>query len=194
MRNTLSSGGDNPSPISVQTANGRAEFERVDPKSAKLVLDYEVDALEVQVPDASDEALRRAIEETCQQEIERMRASLHGLGDALAEQLSDEGRDPAIDHTTNYKESRTWTDGRTQFLVDPSAYHSETQLDGYEDASDARLVRQTVAVTVQQRELHIRELYRNMLADVSAARAARRQAAPAETAPSSFHSPPMSPA
>lgn len=91
--------------------------------------------------------------------------------------------DPQIEHTTNYNESRTWTAGQGDFVVDPSAYHSETKLDGYKDASDAHLVRQTVAITVQHREQHIRELYRNMLADVSAARAARRQSTPAETPP-----------
>ena len=183
MRNAVSPGGDTPSPVTVQTAKGRAEFHRTDPASARLVLDYEADSVEAPISDASDEALQTAVKNACQQEIERMRVALHELGDAVADQLSDEGVDPRIEHTTNYDESRTWTARQTDFVVDPSAYHSDTKLDGYKGASDARLVRQTVAITVAHREQHIHKLYRDILADATAARANRRQSAPAETPP-----------
>lgn len=70
MRNAPNPGGEAPSPITVQTAHGLAEFERTDPTSAKLVLDYEVDILQAEIPNGSEEGPQQAIEEACRQEVD----------------------------------------------------------------------------------------------------------------------------
>ncbi len=175
MRKFVHIGSDVPSLISVQTANGRAEFSRTAPTTANLVLEYEVSGIEAGVENASDGALRQAVADACRQEIRQMRTALRALGDGLCEQLSEEGSDPDVDQTTNYEDSRMWTDRRTELAIDPSEYHSETRLDGYKGAADARLVRKTVEVTILDREQQIRELYDNILAGVASKRAARNR-------------------
>jgi hypothetical protein len=175
MRHAIGSTGQEGSPISVETANGRGEFSRTAPTAANLVLEYEVSGIEAGIENSSDEALRQAVADACRQEIRQMRTALRALGDGLCEQLSEEGSDPNVDQTTNYDDSRTWTDRRTELAIDASEYHSETQLDGYEGAADARLVRKTVEVTILDREQQIRELYDNILAGVASKRAARNQ-------------------
>ncbi|TVS19442.1 MAG: hypothetical protein EA424_08535 [Planctomycetaceae bacterium] len=104
-----------------------------------------------------------------------MRTALRALGDGLCEQLSEEGSDPDVDQSTIYEDRRMWTDRRTELAIDPSEYHSETRLDGYKGAADARLVRKTVEVTILDREQQIRQLYDNILAGVASKRAARNQ-------------------
>jgi len=179
MRNSIPIGSDAASPISVQTANGRAEFNRTAPTAAELVLEYKVSGIDADIENASDVALRQAVADACRQEIEQMRAALRALGDGLCEQLSEEGSDPDIDQTTNYDDSRMWTDRRTELAIDPSEYHSKTRLDGYEGAADARLVRKTVEITILDREQQIRQLYDNILAGVASKRAvANQQRAP----------------
>jgi hypothetical protein len=128
--------------------------------------------IEAGIENVSDAVLRQAVADACRQEIQQMRTALRGLGDGLCEQLSEEGTDPNVDQTTPYDDSRTWTDRRTELAIDPSEYHSETQLDGYQGAADARLVRKTVEVTILDREQQIRQLYENILAGVASKRAA----------------------
>lgn len=175
MRHKIDSTGQDGSPVSVQTANGRAEFRRTDPTAADLVLEYEVSGIQAGIENASDAALREAVADACRQEINQMRAALRALGDGLCEQLSEEGSDPNIDQRTNYDDSRMWTDRRTELAIDPSEYHSETQLDGYKGAADARLVRKTVEITIWDREQQIRQLYDNILVDVASKRAVANQ-------------------
>ena len=183
MRNVIAPSGHDSAPVTVQTAHGRAEFERTDPAAANLVLEYEISELQAAIPDASDAGLQKAVEEACRQEVEQMRDTLRSLGDALAAQLSDEGYDPAVAQQSDDNDRRTWIDRRTEFVVDPSDCRSVTQLDGYRGSSDSRLVRKTVEVTIAHRELHIRDLYQRMLADVTALRKAKQQQAPAATPP-----------
>jgi hypothetical protein len=175
MHHAIKSTGQEESPVSVQTANGRGEFQRTAPTAANLVLEYEVSGIEAGIEDVSDAALRQAVADACRQEIQQMRTALRALGDGLCEQLSEEGSDPNVNQATNYDDSRTWTDRRTELAIDASEYHSETQLDGYEGAADARLVRKTVEITILDREQQIRELYDNILAGVTSKRAARNQ-------------------
>lgn len=181
MRNASGLGEGEPLTVTADTAGGRAEFRRTDDTSAGLVLDYDVAGIEVAVPDSSEAAIRKAVREACQREIDQMRAILRNLGDAITEQLDEEGRDPDVDQKSGYEDYRTWTDRRTAFAVDPSSYHSETNLDGYRGASDAKLVRKTVEVTILDRELQIRQLYDQMLVGVAEKRTAARQQPP--TAP-----------
>jgi hypothetical protein len=123
-------------------------IQRTAPTAANLVLEYEVSGIEAGIENVSDAALRQAVADACRQEIQQMRTALRALGDGLCEQLSEEGSDPDVNQTTNYDDSRTWTDRRTELAIDPSEYHSETRLDGYEGAADARLVRKTVEITI----------------------------------------------
>jgi hypothetical protein len=175
MRHKIDSTGQDGSPVSVETANGRAEFRRTAPTAAELVLEYNVSGIDADIENASDAALRQAVADACRQEIDQMRAALRTLGDGLCEQLSEEGSDPDIDQTTDYDDRRPWIDRRTELVIEPSEYHSETQLDGYEGAADARLVRKTVEITIWDREQQIRQLYDNILAGVASKRAAANE-------------------
>jgi len=174
MRPAIDRTGQKGTPVSVQTANGRAEFRRSSPTAADLTLEYDVTGIRADIENASDEALQQAVADACRQETEQMRAGLRALGDGLCEQLSEEGSDPDIEQKTNYDDRRDWTVGRSDLAIDPSEYHSETRLDGYEGAADARLVRKTVEMTILDREQQIRRLYDDILADVASKRAAAR--------------------
>ena len=175
MRHAIDSTGQEGSLVSFETERGRAEFSRTAPTAANLVLEYEVSGIEAGIEDASDAGLRQAVADACRQEIQQMRTTLRALGDGLCEQLSEEGSDPDVDQTTNYDDSRTWTDRRSELAIDASEYHSETRLDGYQGAADARLVRKTVEITIWDREQQIRQLYDNILVGVASKRAARKQ-------------------
>ena len=184
MEYAVDIGREGTEPVTVETTNGRAEFRRTSPKAANLVLEYRVTGIEVDIENASDAALRKAAADACRQEIEQMRVALRGLGDGLCEQLSEEGSDPDINQTTNYDDRRMWTDRRGELAIDPSKYHSETQLKGYEGASDARLVRKTVEVTILDREQQIRQLYDDIFAGVAKKRAAAQQQRASAASPS----------
>lgn len=171
MENSTNVGGHEPSPVSVRTANGRAEFRRTGVTAANLTLEYEVTGIDAAIQDASDAALRQAVDDACRKEIDQMRAALWTLGNALGEQLDKEGSAPDIDLKTDDDDRRTWIDRRTQLVIDPSDYRSETHFNGYRGASDAHLVRKTVEVTIRHRERHIRDLYDKILAGVADKRA-----------------------
>ena len=170
MRNEVSAGEATP-PVVAETDSGTASFHRFDPSSATLELEYHITGLQTPLADESERALAEGVAKTCDDEIEAMRDLLRKLGEELSAQLGDKGKTPVIRHDSQDHDTRTWTDSRTEFHVDPSAYQSQTELTGYEGAADAQLVRQTVEITIQHRETAIRRMYDQVLEDATAKRA-----------------------
>jgi hypothetical protein len=160
-------------PVSVRSEDGAVEFRRDCPTDAMLHIEYRNPEIAVELDGDSPESLQTAVEAACDTEIAHMRHSLRSLGDELSSQLSDEGRDLAIHQEFDDEDERTWLDRNTAFLVRPSVIESDIRLNGYEGASDAKLVKKTVEITIAQREDSIRTLYREILADAIAARAPR---------------------
>ncbi len=174
MRNAVTSG-DTPSAASAHSALGEARFKRFDATSAELQLAYHISGLDAALADGSDPALAEGVADVCQQEIEVMRATLLELGQGLAEQLSDDGKAPVTDQTSEDTDERTWLDRRTAVHIAPTAWDSEYQLSGYEGVADAKLVRKTVEIAIVHREASIRKVYRQVLEDASARREATVQ-------------------
>ena len=174
MRNSVTSG-DMPSAASAHSALGEARFERFDATSAELQLEYHISGLDAALADGSDAALAEGVADVCQQEIELMRATLLGLGQELAEQLSEVGRDPVTNQSTEDTDERTWLDRRSAIRIAPTVFHSESRLSGYEGVADAKLVRATVETAIAHREVSIRNVYRQVLEDATARREATAQ-------------------
>jgi len=101
-----------------------------------------------------------------------MRATLLGLGHELAEQLSELGKAPVTDQTTEETDERTWFDRRSAIRIAPTVFHSESKLSGYEGVADAKLVRATVETAIAHREVSIRNVYWQVLEDATASRQA----------------------
>jgi hypothetical protein len=147
---------------SAHTEHGEIEFHRNSPAEAVLAIGYEVPILHADLQQAP---LGTAVEALCEAEIANMRQSLCDLGEALAVQLSDEGKIPVIQQTHRNRDSRDWVDGGNLFSILPSSFRNETTLRGYEGVADARLVRESVDFIITQREQDIRRLYGQILAD-----------------------------
>jgi hypothetical protein len=146
----------------VRTKLGKAEFHRNSPIEAILEIEYDVPALRT---DLADRPLSTAVESLCEAEISMMRRSLQELGEALAEQLSGEGKKAVIDHSFRDRDSREWADAGRSFEILPSQFRNVTKLNGYEGVADAELVRRSVELLVTQREQSIRALYGKIIAD-----------------------------
>jgi hypothetical protein len=174
MRNAVNFG-DTPSAASAHSALGEARFERFDATSAELQLEYHISGLDAALADGSDAALADGVADVCQQEIRLMRTTLLGLGHELAEQLSEHGKAPVTDQTTEEADERTWFDRRSAIRIAPTVFHSESKLSGYEGVADAKLVRATVETAIVHREVSIRNVYRQVLEDAIASRQATAQ-------------------
>jgi hypothetical protein len=154
-------------PVAVETATGKATFQRSDASLATLELEYRIPGLQV---DLSRASLQEGVEAICQLEIRLVRDALRSLGGELAAQLSDEGTDPVIRRNGLHDEERTWQHQRTALIVDPTRHYTTDTLKGYKGASDQRIVEESVRLMIDQREQSIRQVYAQLLADVQAKR------------------------
>ncbi len=163
--------GPSPAPDSVRTENGMAEFHRDGPASVTVKVANRVPDNAATLQQSS---LAEGVEALCKAEIEKMQATLAGIAETLADQLSDEGRAPFFtDDSTDHRDRRTWDDRGSSLLVDASITAFENQLDGFEDVADAQLVRASIDATIRTRENSIRNIYKQILVDVSARRGMR---------------------
>lgn len=154
-------------PVTVETAAGKATFQRSNASLATLELEYRIPGLKV---DLSRASLQEGVEAICKLETRLVRDALRHLGGALAAQLSDEGTDPVIRREGSHEEERTWQDQRTALVVDPTHHYTRDTLKGYKGASDQRIVEESVRQMIDQRERGIRQVYSRLLAAVQAKR------------------------
>ena len=152
-------------PVSADVNQAQIEFHHTDADSAVLALEYRVPGKAVSV-EATD--IQRGVAAVCEVEVASMRVALRAAGGTLAAQLNDDGKEPVVTLKTIDDDHRQWLDAGAEFLVRPSSYQSETVLQGIEGVSDARLVQQTIELTIAHRERSIRKLYAKILADASA--------------------------
>ncbi len=174
MRNAVAFG-DTPSAASPHSALGEARFDRFDATSAELQLEYHISGLDAALADGSDVALAKGVADVCQQEIRLMRATLLELGQELAEQLSEVGKDPVTNQITDETDERTWLDRRSAIHIAPTVFHSECKLSGYGGVADAKLVRGTIEIAIAHREVSIRKVCQQVLEDATARRHATAQ-------------------
>jgi len=153
--------------VTAQTADGSASLRRTGDGTLELDIEYRVEDATAELP-AGD--LQAGVAALCEREIGTMRRALAELGDAVADQLSDDGSDAVIRRDWDDEWSRSWRDDRTAFTVRSATTRVRETLIGYEGVSEARLVRGTVSLMIEQRERNIREMYAKILADAAAGR------------------------
>ncbi len=167
---------DNPTPdldgaeaVSAQSGAGRASFRRLGPGAVVIDVEHRATGGTADLPDGD---LQAGVVELCEREVGEMRRTLTGLGEELAAQLSDDGRDPVIRREWDEEWTRSWRDDRTAFTVRGATTRVQETMTGYDGASDAGLVRGTVSLMIEQRERNIREMYAKILADAAERRGA----------------------
>ena len=97
------------------------------------------------------------------------------IGLNLASQLSGDGRTPVVSRKWKNGEKRTWNDYGSMLVIQPTRFRLQEMLNGYEGASDARLVQEHVRLLIQQREENIRNIYQQILNDVCGSRVDSRR-------------------
>lgn len=152
-------------PVIVKTANGTATFQRQAEDRRMLRVEYHIPELYVALDGKPVEA---GVEVACNEEILRMRTEMAGLGDALAEQLSDDGINPIVSRRWQNADERDWDAGDSAIRILASKTVLDEQLNGATQASDARLAQETLRLMIEQREANIRTLYQQILSDVRA--------------------------
>lgn len=157
--------------VTAEVDGGKAAFRRTGGSAATLEIDYDVQAQTAELPNGD---LLSGVVDLCNREIDTMRQSLSGIGEALASQLSEDGKDVHITREWNNRDNRTWNDGRTSFTVDGSHSRMTENLNGFEGASDAKLVRESVGLLIEQRQENIRDVYGRILLDAYAKRGAEQ--------------------
>jgi hypothetical protein len=148
--------------VTVRTEKGQATFLRTGPNSVTLDLKYDVNGLSANI---SGTSLHAGVAALCEGEIVRMRHALTELGDELAGQLRDDGKDIVLKHTWHDKDERTWGDTRQALYVKPSTNNNRMSLTIPSDVADAKLVREAVRQVIAGREDSIRKLYARILAE-----------------------------
>jgi hypothetical protein len=149
-------------PVSVNTGDASGTFHRTGPTSARLELEYTTADLEVAI---EGDDITFGVLRLCEREVTTMRAMLSGLGEAIAGQLGDEGKNPVVSRHWRDRDERDWVRTGRTFVVRGSRARTLDHLEGYEGASDAKLVREHVRLVIEQREQSIRQLYAQILTD-----------------------------
>ena len=154
-------------PVTVNTGDACGTFHRTGPSSARLELEYTTVDLEVAI---EGDDITFGVQRLCEREIATMRAVLSGLGEEIAGQLSDEGKNPVVSRRWRDRDERDWLRTERTFVVWGARTRTLDHLEGYDGASDARLVREHVRLVIEQREQSILRLYRKILTDAEAER------------------------
>jgi hypothetical protein len=157
-------------PVIVQTEGGRAVFHRLGPTSAVLKVAYRVPGMEVETPDGD---VRLGVESLCAAEIATVRETLSRLGEELSARLPRSGTSARVRRRYRDEDEKEWCDHGTSFAVAGSVYRGRETISTEECVSDAQLVRDTLGLWIEQRQRSLQTLYRQVLLDAEAARAAR---------------------
>jgi len=158
-------------PVTITTDQGKATFRRESPSDIVLDIEYDIPPLEAVLAGVS---LQTGVAAACDYEIGLMRTALGQLGDLLASRLDDRGRSIEFTRKVRERDRRTWHDLGNELHIDASHTRVTDRLQGYEGVSEAGLVREHVRLVIEQRETSIRNVYRQVLTDMSARRASRK--------------------
>lgn len=161
--------------VAVTTEVGQAAYRRS--ADGSIELEYSYVAPEHTVSMERQDDLAAGIRAQCIWEVNRMREALTGFQDALRSKLPTYG--PSVRFSGpphESRDSRTWQDRGTQLQVDASENKTVSQITLYEHVADGNIVAASIDGVIRSRELQIRDLYWQMLIDVSAKRRERAAA------------------